>query len=406
MFPISSLRWKQRTERLLRWQHLGLCLLVLMTLALHFTTILKPSELAFDEVHYVTDARHIISEHETQRTEHPPLGKLFVVAGMLLFGDNALGWRFFSVIFGTICLVFFYLICRELGMPEDAVLIASFLLSLDSLSFVQAGVAMLDVYSLAFMLGALLLYLKGNYWLSGIVIGLSALAKLSGALTVPIIFLHWFFTGRPRPRQFLMGMFLAPASFVALMPLFDFAITHHLLNPIDRIRTMLSLSSSLTFAAYSNTSATRPWEWIYIPQIFFYWYDPHYVGTVSFTIWALIIPTVIYMAFQAKGGSSPAIFGLSWFASTYLFWIGLNLITDRLTFPYYFYQTVGAICIGLGLGLSQLLNIWKNRKTGKLRRIAVLSVSFYLLLHVGVFVTLAPTFSKWVKILELFHRPY
>ena len=405
MFPIP-IRLKQGLEWLLRWQYLGLCLLVLITLTLHFTTILQPSEPAFDETHYVKDARHIIHEHNTYRTEHPPLGKLFVVAGMLLFGDHALGWRFFSVIFGTLCIVLFYLICRKLGMPEDAVLIAGFLIALDSLSFVQAGVAMLDVYSMAFMLGAFLLYLKGRHLSSGIAIGLSALAKLSGALALPVIFLHWLFTRRPRPWQFLKSMLLAPISFVALMPLFDFAITHQLLNPIDQIITMLSQSSTLTFAAYSTTIASRPWEWLLYPHILFYWYDPHYVGAVSFTIWALIIPVVIYMAFKAKGGSSPAIFGLSWFASTYLFWIPVSLITDRLTFPYYFYQTVGAICIGLGLGLSQLLNIWKSQRTGKLRWIAVLVVSGYLLLHVGIFVILSPTFAKWVQVLEFFHKPY
>ena len=105
------------------------------------------------------------------------------------------------------------------------------------------------------------------------------------------------------------------------------------------------------------------------------------------------------MGFRAKRGYSAAIFGLSWFASTYLFWIPLVLITDRLTFPYYFYPTIGAICIGLGLGLSQLLNIWKTRRTGKLRWVALLAVSGYLLLHVGIFVVLAPTFARWVPVL-------
>ena len=35
---------------------------------------------------------------------------------MLIFGDNPLGWRFFSVILGAISIVLFYLICRNLSM--------------------------------------------------------------------------------------------------------------------------------------------------------------------------------------------------------------------------------------------------------------------------------------------------
>ena len=45
---------KQRWHWLLRWQYLGLFLLVLITLILHFSIIMQPGELVFDEqVHEV-----------------------------------------------------------------------------------------------------------------------------------------------------------------------------------------------------------------------------------------------------------------------------------------------------------------------------------------------------------------
>jgi len=125
----------------------------------------------------------------------------------------------------------------------------------------------------------------------------------------------------------------------------------------------------------------------------YYWYEPHYIGAVSFTIWALIIPVVIYMIFRAIKGNTAGIFGISWFASTYLIWIPVSIITDRVSFIYYFYPSVGAVCIGLGLGLSQLLTIWKTRRVGKLRWVAILAVITFLLLHVGVFVILSPAFN-------------
>jgi predicted membrane-bound dolichyl-phosphate-mannose-protein mannosyltransferase len=329
------------------------------------------------------------------RLEHPPLGKLFIVSGIYLFGDNPVGWRFFSILFGTIGIVLFYLVCRRLGMSKRACLLATSLLALDNLSFVQASVAMLDVYSLTFMFLSFWLYLRGQYLLSGVSVGLSALAKLSGVLALPAILLHWLLTKRGRPVQFVGSMLSAYLSFFLLMPLFDFITSRQFLNPITRLLDMLSSSAALTFATATHEAATRPWDWILRPEIMPYWYEPHYLAAISFTIWALIIPTVLYLAFRAAKGGRAELFGISWFASTYLLWIPLSLITDRLSFVYYFYPSVGAICIGLGLGLNQLIAIWETRRTGKLRWVAILSVAVYLLLHVSVFVIMSPVFIRW-----------
>jgi predicted membrane-bound dolichyl-phosphate-mannose-protein mannosyltransferase len=281
-------------------------------------------------------------------------------------------------------------------MPKRASFLAAFLLALDNLSFIQASIAMLDVYCMAFMLLSFWLYLKGRYLLSGVSVGLSALAKLSGALALPVILQHWLLTKRAGPTQFVASMLSSYASFLLLMPLFDFVVFRQFLNPIARVWTMLSLGGKLTFANVTHEAASRPWDWILRPEIMAYWYEPHYIAAISFTIWALIIPSTVYMAFKAVKGSAAALFGIAWFASTYLFWIPVSIITDRISFVYYFYPTVGAICIGLGLGLSQLLTVWTIKRTGKLRWIAILAVSGYLLLHVGVFVILSPVSTWWV----------
>ena len=392
---VNAVKLKQVLRRTWGWEYFWLCLLVVFVLTLHFSTIMQPAQLVFDEQHYVQDARSILQGQDILHPEHPSLGKFIIVCGVHLFGDNPLGWRFFSVIFGTLCIVLFYLICRKLAMPKEATFLATFLLALENLTFVQASVAMLDVYSLTFMLGSFLLYLHGRYELSGISVGLGGLAKLSGALALPAIFLHWLFTRRTNLRQIFTTMLLTPISFLALMPLFDFAISGRWLNPVARIATMLSRSGSLTFANTTHEALSRPWDWILRPEMMPYWYEPHYTGVISFTIWALIIPSVLYMVFKAIKGSGASIFGLSWFASTYLFWIPVSYITDRISFVYYFYPTVGAICIGLGLGLSQLIDVWKTRKAGKLRWVAILTVLGHLLLHVSVFVILSPVFTWW-----------
>ena len=181
------------------------------------------------------------------------------------------------------------------------------------------------------------------------------------------------------------------------MPLFDFVIWHKLLNPIAQIETMLRILILTTFTRLPSEMLSYPWDWILQPKILTYWIDPHYIAMISPSIWALIIPVVLYMTFRSIKGSGAAIFSLSWFAGTYLIWIPINLITDRISYIYYFYPTVGATCIGLGLGLSQLLDIGRTGQTGRLRRVAKMAVPVYLLLHLVAFVMLTPVFY-WCKV--------
>ena len=386
---------KRSLHRAYRWEYFWLCLLVVVTLAMHFAIIASPSEFILDESHYVPDARNIIAEHETLRTEHPPLAKLFVAAGIELFGDNPWGWRLFSVIFGTATIVLFYFLCRRLNMSRDAASIATFLLALENMTFVQASVAMLDAYCLTFMMASFLLYASRRYLSSGVAVALAALSKLNGALAAPVMVIHWLFRRQGRSRWFTLTVVMAPVAFVGLMFLFDFAIVQNpsaLVDPISRIKTMLSLSSSLTFATVDHPSLSRPWEWLIYYKPMGYWLKPHYLAAISPSIWALIMPAFAYLVYRAVKGNEAGLFGAAWFAGTYLVWIPISLITDRASYIYYFYPTVGAVCLGLGLGLSRLLTFYQERRPGKLRRTVLALFIFYLVAHLACFVILSPLF--------------
>jgi dolichyl-phosphate-mannose-protein mannosyltransferase len=389
---------KEAFFRIYRWEHFWLCLLVLVTLIMHLVIIAVPPELILDEMHYVPEARNIIAEQEILRPEHPPLAKFFVVSGIRLFGDNPWGWRLFSVLFGTATIVLFYFLCRRLNMSRNATSIATFLLALENMTFVQASVAMLDVYCLTFMMASFLLYASRRYWSSGVAVALAALAKLNGALAAPVMFFHWLFRRRGRSWWFAVTVVLAPVAFVGLMPLFDWALVPDfsaLVDPLSRIKTMLSLSSSLTFATVDHTSLTRPWEWLIGYQVMTYKYYPHYLAAISPSVWALAIPTFGYMVYRAVKGSQAGLFGAAWFTGTYLVWIPISLITDRASYIYYFYPTVGAICLGLGLGLSQLFDFYRQRRPGKLKRTVLSLFIFYLAAHLACFVALSPLFPVY-----------
>ncbi len=208
---IAKRLWRYLCDR----PYLGLVLLVVATTAMHFSIINEPQDVMTDEVYYVNDARAIVEGEGELRAEHPPLGQLLIAAGIALFGDTTFGWRFFSVIFGSAVIVFFYLTCSRLELSQRATMLATFLLAFENLTFVQASIAMLDVFSVAFMLAAFWLYLRKSYPLCGVAIALATLAKLTGGLALPVIALHWLLTRRDRRAYFVLSMVLAPALFLA-----------------------------------------------------------------------------------------------------------------------------------------------------------------------------------------------
>lgn len=386
----------KKVINLSRKEYFWIIILTLFVLVMHFSIIYFPNAIILDEVYYVNDARGILNGNLTLRGEHPPLGEILIAAGILLFGDNSLGWRFFPILIGSANIFLLYLICRQLSLSRRAAFLASFLLALETLTFVQSSVAFLDVFSVGFMFLAFWLYLKGNYPVASIMGCLSVLSKLSGALIFVAIGLHWLIARRDRRLFFILSMILAPLLFLELLTLFDFVITRELVDPLNRIHNMITLTGSISFESNPHPSASRPWEWLIFFKVMPYIYDPDYLAFISPSLWALIIPAIGYMSYKIKKGSNAALFGILWFASTYVIWIPLELVTDRLTYVFYFFPAVGSICIGLGMALSELFGLWERREKRKLRWLGLSLFCLYLLLHAAIFIRLSPVFARWL----------
>ena len=398
---------KDKIISLCKKEHFWLCVLVVVTLGLHLGIIANTTDYILDEAHYVTDANHIIDNHETKRTEHPPLAKLFIVTGIHIFGDNPWGWRFFSVVFGTATIVMFYFLCRRLEMSWLATNLATTLLAFENMSFIHASIAMIDVYFVTFTVASFLLYMHQKYVTSGISVGLSVLAKLNGALALPAIGVHWLFSRQKRNWFVILIPLFSVIAFYLLMIPFDLSITQdtsgikaenyklnsYLEYPAYRIDHMLERTSSLTFEGVDHPSESRPWEWLLTYRPMAYHWDPNYIGGLSPAFWALIMPTFVYMVVLAIRKNEAALFGAAWFFGTFILWIPMTFITDRVSYPFYFYPSIGAICIGLGIFLGWLLEVFKSRPRGKLKWLALVIFILYLMGHAGCFIAMSPIFN-------------
>ncbi len=385
---------KQSARRYYRWEYFWLSIIVIAALAMHFSLVLYPDAIILDEVHYIKDARHIINEQATERPEHPPLAKLLIVAGIKIFGDNPWGWRVLPILFGTLTVVLFYVLCRRLDMSRTAASLAAFLLATENLYFMLSSLAMLDVFYVTFMMASFVLYIYRRYLSSGVATGLSGLAKLNGGLGLVTVGIHWLFSRRQgHSRWFLLTILLAGVVFAGLLPLLDMIIARSASgaqNPVAQVLNMLKLTGSLTFASVEHPAESPPWEWLYTYKPMPFYYMPHWTAAISFSVWVFIIPTFLYMVYRAIKRDEAGLFGVGWFFATYLVWIPATFITDRVTYIYYFYPAIGAVCLGMGIWLGQLLDIFSQRPFGKLKWLAFSIVTIVLAAHVFSFLVLSP----------------
>jgi dolichyl-phosphate-mannose--protein O-mannosyl transferase len=489
--PLS--RW----QRFWRWEYTGLLIIILVTLGFHFAAIERPKTIIWDEKWYVGDARSIITGGGDVRPEHPPLAKLFIVAGEFIFNgfkvpekdtgavlssavgndetvlvvndasdftagmnirlgkeqmnvtgadvaldrvfverdtggtgkfshlrgaqifvftDNAFGWRFFPIVFGTLGILVFYFVCRRLNLSPRTALIATFLFALEDMTFIHSGTALLDVFMVTFLLVAVYLYLNESYLLSAVFVALSAQCKLIGVLILIAMALHFLIYRRKKWAQFVGSFLVAGVSYVAFLVIFDFLITGGLGNPVERITAMLSGTSANVFTDPKLSISSYPWTWIYpqFVQVYYnspnvpfiaYSYDPQYISFISSTIQILILPAIGYMIYKAVKGSRSACFIVLWFLATYLVWIPLVLVTNRVTFVFYFLPTIPAICIAIAMAISDMLG-WLKKRRERLGRLTpgVITwycvIGLYFTIHLAIFVVLNPAIPTLIKTWE------
>jgi dolichyl-phosphate-mannose--protein O-mannosyl transferase len=337
-------------------------------------------------------------------TSHAPMQEIYI------FTDKAVGWRFFAIIFGTIGIIVFYFICRKLKFPRKMTMLATFLFAFEDMTFLHSGLALLDVYMVTFMLAALLAYLDKKYLWMGILVALSALCKLDGVLIMIAIFIHWMIYRKEQWKEFTIGLVTAAISFVVLLVFFDMFIKNGIENPITRINSLLTSTAANQFTIPKLSISSRPWTWLY-PQFvnpdynspfIVYSFDPQYISFISTTIQILIIPTIGYMIYKAIKKSEAATLVLLWFLATYLVWIPINLATNRVTFVFYFLATTPAICIGLGMAISDWLDHLKKRRAELDRLSTGVALSYgtiglWLLIHLAIFIVFNPAIPTIIK---------
>ncbi|MBE1441697.1 glycosyltransferase family 39 protein [Paenibacillus sp. OAS669] len=165
----------------------------------------------FDEIYHARTAYEHLHHLEPYEWTHPPLGKLLISIGIMVFGMNPFGWRIVGTLFGIAMIPLMYLLGKRMFGRSEYAFVSSFLLTVDGLHFVQTRIATIDVYGVFFIL--LMFYFMYRYvctrmfaedWrkslvllaLCGLFFGIGAASKwivLYAGSGLALIFFLWLF---------------------------------------------------------------------------------------------------------------------------------------------------------------------------------------------------------------------
>jgi len=156
-----------------------------------------PEKFVFDEVHYVPAARQMLAPVMSQpmlNPMHPPLAKELIAVSIAAFGDNALGWRYPATLFGALAIVAIYLCGLALFAAQGPAIAAALIAAFNQMLYVQARIAMLDIFALGFGLLATAAFMHGFrrerphalFAVAGCLFGCAAACKWSGLFPLGI----------------------------------------------------------------------------------------------------------------------------------------------------------------------------------------------------------------------------
>lgn len=412
-------------------------LIALASFVLRLFNLASIKTLIFDEIYYVDGARDLlkygveVTGTQPEFVVHPPVGKWMIAAGIKLFGDNPLGWRFTTALIGSLMILVVALIAHRLFYSPLLTALASGLMAIDGLALVHSRTALLDNFLAFFILVATYFFISKKYWWAGFFLGLALATKWSALYFIVIfglIALYRAFThhsGRDlvRPTLSRIGAFgLLPIAVYITSWWGWFASSRgwdrdHSSNPIASFifyhQEMLNFHTGLND---KHPYQANPWSWLIMgrPTSFFY-ETPTTCGADScsqevlalgtpFLWWAGVIALAIVGGFWIRSllirNFDPAITVIvSGIAAGYLPWF---FFQERTVFSFYAIVFQPFVILAL-VYCARLFLTAQRRKSDRAYRIGeFLLLGSFLLIALN-FIYFLPLYLGQVTTYEAWH---
>ncbi len=149
----------------------------------------------FDEIYHPRTAYEFLQHLSVYEWTHPPLGKVLMGIGIMMFGMVPFGWRFIGTLLGVVMVPVAYLIARRMFKYKWLAVLGCVLFTFDFMHLTQTRLATIDTYVTLFIM--LMYYYMYKYYtqsfydrplyktfiplgISGIFFGLSVASKWTG----------------------------------------------------------------------------------------------------------------------------------------------------------------------------------------------------------------------------------
>lgn len=204
----------------------------------------------FDEIYHGRTAYELIHDLPIYETTHPPFGKIMISLGIRLFGMTPFGWRFITVIFGTLMVPIIYLFALRLTRKTSYAVLAGVLSITEFMHYALSRIATIDVIVAFFFLAMFyFMYLfvddlhlgksEKTQWLhlllAGIMSGFAVATKWTGLYAmagIAVIFFGYLICdliskgGLLAHKQYLIRLFgVCVASFIVI-PLVIYVLSY------------------------------------------------------------------------------------------------------------------------------------------------------------------------------------
>lgn len=383
----------------------------------------------FDEIYHGRTAYEFLHGLRSYENTHPPLGKILISLGILLFGMNPFGWRIVGTLFGIAMLPMLYLFAKRLTGDTPCAALSCFLFAFDFMHFAQTRLATIDVFIVFFIICMyyfLYYFMTLDYGatsasklclplgLCGISMGLGVSCKWTGVYAgmgmAVLFFGHLYLMYQKQKKQAVrktgkddsfrkktQHILLFCIVFFVIFPLVIYVASylpfrdntdHSLIERAwDNQKTMYQYHSTLEATHYFSSPF---YEWPFLIKPI--WYYSGVLegglreGISSFgnpLVWWAGLPAFAYMIYLIlRRKDRRALFLVIGYLAQYLPWF----FVERLTFIYHYFPSVIFVVLMIGYSFRN----WKEHMPRK----AFLALAFlYALLVFGLFLLFYPVLA-------------
>lgn len=277
----ASMAWLERRTPLEIGLLLGLIAQALFLIGAH-----QPTHPMFDEVHYLPAARAILTLDGPINEEHPLFAKQIIALSMTLFGDTPLGWRLASTLAGSGTVVALFAVMWRLTRSTRTAATAALLAMMNGLLFVQARIAMLDIFMGLFLTAAAATALAAPdvrrpavaLVSTGTLMGLSIASKwaavpLCAAIGLALLVAAWRGGGWRRAAEW-GAMVGGPAALVYLATFWPLLLYRTgAVAPFDLIAYQARMFALQTQVLAPHTYQSDAWTWPLAIRPIWYLYE-------------------------------------------------------------------------------------------------------------------------------------